>query len=106
MEERENDLIKENLTIRKGDLDEGQSLSDVRQGVENDFDVHNQADPFLIIQRLEHELPKAFSHEPKVEPATTSAWNIVRDHASKTQGKEVSRKHPPHLESPKGGEAE
>lgn len=42
LEERRNELIQENLKDRKGDLGDGQRLSEVRQGVEHDLNVEKK----------------------------------------------------------------
>jgi hypothetical protein len=78
LEERENELIHENLTRRKGD---GQKISEVRQAVESDFHVENQADKFVLIQKMEEE-----SGAQKEDcPVTKSTFNEIKDYQSHIQ---------------------
>ena len=78
LEERENELIHENLTRRKGD---GQKISEVRQAVESDFHVESQADKFVLIQKMEEE-----SGAQKEDcPVTKSTFNEIKDYKSHIQ---------------------
>lgn len=46
LEERTNELIQDNLKDRKGDLGDGQRVSEVRQGVEHDLNVEKKGEHF------------------------------------------------------------
>ena len=81
LEERTNELIIENLTERKGDIGTGQTVDEVRQGVEHDLNIETKTDAFLLIQELEKEV-KA-KNEPC--PGTTCAFNEVKEHESQRQ---------------------
>ena len=81
LEQRTNELIQENLKERKGDLGDGQRVSEVRQGVEQDLNIEKKAEKFELIKQLEKEV-KA-KNEPS--PVTNCAFNEVKEHAGKIQ---------------------
>lgn len=55
LEQRTEELIFENVYERKGDLGDGQNISEVRQVVKEEFDIKNKIDEFQLIKQLEKE---------------------------------------------------
>lgn len=79
LNQRAEELINKNLSIRKGALAEGQEVSDVREDIEHDFQVEKPPEKFLLAQQMEKE---AGSKTDKC-PATNSAFNAIKDYQSK-----------------------
>lgn len=52
LEERTDELIQDNLKERKGDLGDGQRVSEVRQGVEDDLNIKTKGELFSLIKQL------------------------------------------------------
>ena len=83
LQEREQELLLENLHKKRGSLGEGESLEEVRGTVENDLNVKTQADVFELIQQIEKE--KGVGSQEGSQPATSSTFNEVRDFQTRTQ---------------------
>jgi hypothetical protein len=58
LEQRAEELIEDNLKARKGALGDGQEVSEVRQAVEQDFQILNKTEEFLLIKNMEEETNK------------------------------------------------
>lgn len=81
LDQRKEELITENLHLRKGALGDGQEVSKVRQEIEKDFHVQNKGEEFELIKQMEKE-------EKNKEgdcPVTKSTFTEVRDYQSKIQ---------------------
>lgn len=81
LDERKDQLIQENVKERKGDLGDGQRVSEVRQGVEQDFQISTKGEEFELIKQLSKEV-KA-KNEPS--PVTNCAFNSIKEHEALTQ---------------------
>lgn len=81
MDQRKDELLFENIKERKGDLGDGQRVSQVRQGVEDDFHIKTKADEYLLVKKLEAEVKE----KNKPSPATTSAFREILQHQGKIQ---------------------
>ena len=81
LQQTANDLILENLQIRKTESGEGQDENELRKAVEQGNDANNVADLFNTIQELktEKECPN------KECPLTNCALNEVKDFQSHVQ---------------------
>ncbi|KAJ8746880.1 hypothetical protein K2173_010152 (mitochondrion) [Erythroxylum novogranatense] len=78
-EERTNELIQENLKERKGDLGDGQRVSEVRQAVEEDFEIGTKAEEFTLIKEFEAEAQGGSKRNIQEDlPATKSVFNQVK----------------------------
>jgi hypothetical protein len=80
LNERAEELIERNLKERKGDVGDGQRISDVRKAVEADTGVDTKASEFQLIQEMEKE---AGSSKNKETPVTNLIFNEVKDHQGK-----------------------
>ena len=81
LDERTNQLLLENVKEKKGDLGDGQKLSDLRAGVEKDFAIENNSDKFQLIKQLETEINK----KPETNPVTKATFNEIKDYQSHVQ---------------------
>lgn len=81
LQQTANDLIQENLQIRKTESGEGQDENELRKAVEQGNDANNVADLFNTIQELKTE--KEFPN--KECPLTNCALNQVKDFQSHVQ---------------------
>lgn len=89
-EKLEEDLFS-NIREHKGELPEGQRISDVRRGVENSLDLQGRGDQFNLIQQIEQER----SHKEGAVPATnTSFREIVEYQVCHPDGREEKSKPP------------
>lgn len=90
LEERANELIQENFEERKGDLGDGQKVSEVRKEVKQDFNIKTKGEEFSLIKQLEKEVQA--KNEPS--PVTNSAFNEIRQHEAQIQdGRGGARPH-------------
>lgn len=76
-----NELILENLKEKRGDLGDGQRLSEVGNKVENDFQITNNVEKLELIKQMEKET----CTKKEDSPVTNSTFNEVRDYESKIQ---------------------
>lgn len=80
LEERTNELIQENEKERKGDLGDGQRVSEVRQAVEEDFEIGTKAEEFTLIKEFEAEAQGGSKRNIQEDlPATKSVFNQVKE---------------------------
>ena len=80
LQQREDELILENVEKRKGALGEGQQVSEVRSAVEKDLRVQDSKDRFNFIQTLEAE-----TKGQKSSPAINCVFNEISDFQSGVQ---------------------
>ena len=81
MDQRKEELINENLQKRKGALGDGQEVSEVRQALEKEYNIHNKGQEFELIKEMEKETKSS----KKDAPVTNSTFNEVKEYESQTQ---------------------
>lgn len=81
LEERTNELILENVKKRKADLGDGQGVDEVRQEVEDDFNIETKGELFELVKELDKETKTIY----KPSPATNCAFQEIKQHESKIQ---------------------
>lgn len=97
LQQRENELILENVEQRKGALGEGQKVDEVRVAVEQDCGAQGPVDRFSLIQEL-----KAETKGTQDCPATKSALNEIKDFQSHVQDGRGGGNHLDLTSDPKG----
>ena len=81
LEERTEELLLENVEHRKGALGDGQKVSQVRQAVEDDFNIKTKANEFGLIKQIENEI----GAKSDKYPVSNSTFNEIKDFQSKVQ---------------------
>lgn len=80
LDQRMEELLTENLQKRKGALADGQEIAEVRQAVEDDFQISTKGEEFELVKELENEVKEKDKKED-----FPSAFNEIKDFSSKVQ---------------------
>lgn len=82
LDDRKEELLLSNIIEKKGDLADGQRISDVRRAVEADFNVSTTGQEFELIKEIQKE---AGTHKEDCPATTNSALNQIREYQSNVQ---------------------
>lgn len=78
LEQKANEAIEDILSKKKAALGDGQEVSEVREAVEQDFNITTKGEEFTLIKQMEMEA----GAPQKACPATNSTLNEIKDHQS------------------------